>query len=184
MRWKSLKYFILILFITQPILQACGKDETKSHIQAVEGFAKINGTEIYFNRMGQGEPIIVVHGGPVLDHGDLMPFFGPLENNYELIYYDQRLSGRSSADVDSADITIDHFIDDIEELRTRLGLEDVHLMAHSWGGLLAMKYALKYPENLKSMILLNSMPANTELWQEESRIIAQTVTREDSLKRQ
>lgn len=60
----------------------------------------------------------------------------------------------------------------------------MHLMAHSWGGLLAMKYAIAYPSNLNSLVLLNSMPANTELWREESQMIAGEITSEDSLKRQ
>lgn len=181
---KSVKSLIILAVCLLPILQACGETEPQAEILIEEGTASINDTEIFYKRMGEGEPIIVVHGGPVLDHSYLVPNFKPLAGNYELIYYDQRLSGRSSANVDSTEITLANFIEDIEELRKEMGIEKMHLMAHSWGGLLAMKYAIKYPSNLNSLVLLNSMPASTDLWREESQIIAGEITSEDSLKRQ
>lgn len=178
---RSLFIFsVSILFI----IQACGETESQTKVQIEEEIKSINGTELFVKRMGDGEPIIIVHGGPVLEHGYLVPYFKPLAENYELIYYDQRLSGRSSAEVDSSGITLANFVEDIEELRKEVGAEKIHLMAHSWGGLLAMKYAIKYPSHLNSLILLNSMPASTQLWQEESRMVANRTSREDSLKRQ
>jgi proline iminopeptidase len=90
---------------------------------------------------------------------------------------------RSSADVDSADITLDNFVEDIEGVRQQFNFKKVHLIAHSWGGLLAMKYAIKYPSNLSSLILLTPMPANTQDWREESQMIARSTRAEDSLKR-
>ena len=158
------KPFRNILFITicfLPVLQSCGENEPQSELQDEEGTLSVNGSEIYYNKVGVGEPIIIVHGGPVLDHGYLKSSFKPLTQDYELLYYDQRLSGRSSADVDNEDITLDNFVEDIEGLREEFNYDKIHLMAHSWGGLLAMKYTIKYPSNLSSLILLNSMPANT-----------------------
>ncbi|MDZ7720872.1 MAG: alpha/beta hydrolase [Balneolaceae bacterium] len=180
---KSLRQFIVIVICILPFLQSCGEAETQSNLQVEEGTVSINGTEIYYNKVGEGEPIIVVHGGPVLDHGYLERSFEPLSEHYELLYFDQRLSGRSSADVDSTDITLDNFVEDIEALRQEFNYEKVHLMAHSWGGLLAMKYAIKYPSNLNSLILLNTMPANTEDWRKESQIVARRTSAEDSLRR-
>lgn len=172
--------FLLVL----PLFISCNRPEPQSYIQTDDGFKSINGTEIYYKRMGQGEPIVIVHGGPVLEHGYLVPYLKPLANNFELIFFDQRLSGRSSANVDSSDVRLEKFIDDIEELRKALKLDKIHLMAHSWGGLLAMSYALKYPSNLNSLELLNSMPASSDLWSEEEQILAQNISKEDSTKRQ
>lgn len=183
MSQDSLRQFLIIIITILWILQSFSDAHSQSKISFDEGTKKINGTELYYKKMGDGEPILVIHGGPVLDHGYLVPYFKPLKDDYELLYYDQRLSGRSSADVDSADITLDSFVEDIEGLRKEFGYEKIHLMAHSWGGLLALEYAIKYPGNLNSLILLNSMPASSELWQKENQMVAERVSEEDSLKR-
>ena len=174
------KLIVLLLLF----LFAGGCDKPDSKITARHGFVSINGTELYFNRMGSGEPMIVVHGGPLLEHGYLVPYLKPLSDRYELIFYDQRLSGRSSADLDSTEIGLDILVDDIEGIRNKFDLDKIHLTGHSWGALLAMKYALKYPSNLRSLVLLNAMPASSELWNREEEIIAERITREDRLRRQ
>lgn len=183
-RKSTTKASAIILFLTPALLflGSCSNPESETEI-VEEGYKSINGTEIFYKRTGSGEPVMIVHGGPVLEHGYLEPDFRPLTEKYELIYFDQRLSGRSSADVDSADIRLDIFVEDIEELRKALDVEKMHLMAHSWGGLLALKYAVKYSSNLNSLILLNSMPASSELWQEESRQVASRTSKQDSLRR-
>lgn len=181
---KSLYQLSIVIISFLGILLSHNDAQSQAAISSEDGIRKINGTELFFKKMGEGEPVIVVHGGPVLDHGYLVPYLKPIAKNYELLYYDQRLSGRSSADVDSVDITLDNFVKDIEALRTEFGYERIHLMAHSWGGLLAMKYAITYPSNLNSLILLNSMPASSELWQQENQRIAERITKEDSLRRQ
>lgn len=139
----------------------------------------VNGTELFVIRMGEGEPIIVVHGGPMLEHGYLLPHLEPLARTHELILYDQRLSGRSAPDVDSASVRLQTYVDDIEALRTALGLERIHLMGHSWGGLLAMKYAIRYGARLKSLILLSPMSPSTALWRQEEQALAEFVTDAD-----
>ena len=149
-----------------------------------EGLLSINGTELFVNRMGSGDPIVVIHGGPVLEHGYLLPHLAPLAESNELIYYDQRLSGRSAPTVDSNTVRIATFVEDIEALRVRLDLGRIHLMAHSWGGLLAQHYAVAYGDNLRSLILLNSMSASSRLWQEEEISLARRDTPADSAARQ
>lgn len=174
----------LLVLIVVLFLSHCDQTDRGEPLNIKEGIAPINGTDIYYKIMGEGDPIIMIHGGPMLEHGYLVPYFKPLAKNYKLIYYDQRISGRSSANVDSVETTLDHFVEDIEELRNAFVVGKVHLIAHSWGGLLAMKYAIKYPSNLKSLILLNSMPASSELWHRETQIMGERVSEEDSLKRQ
>ena len=56
----------------------------------------VNGTELFVHRIGGGEPIVGVHGGPVLEHGYFLPHFERLAADFELIFFDQRLSGRSA----------------------------------------------------------------------------------------
>ena len=136
------------------------------------GLTPINGTRLFVHREGVGEPAIVIHGGPVLDHGYLQPYLAPLGDELEIVFYDQRLSGRSDGVVDNASVRLDTFVDDIEALRQALGLERVHLIAHSWGGLLAMKYATAHSSQLRSLVLLNPMPSTAALWREKQRELA------------
>ncbi|MDX1675859.1 MAG: alpha/beta fold hydrolase, partial [Longimicrobiales bacterium] len=127
----------------------------------------VNGTELFVHREGTGEPVVVVHGGPLLDHGYLVEPLRPLTDGHELIFYDQRLSGRSAGRVDSASVRLDTLVADIEAIRTSLGLGRIHLLGHSWGGLLAAKYAASHPDRLRSLVLLSPLPPSAELWQAE-----------------
>ena len=164
------------------VLTACNESAPRN--EAKGGLLSLNGTELYVKTMGSGESIIVIHGGPVLEHGYLLPHLEPLSRDYRLIFFDQRLSGRSSAELDSTEVRMENFVEDIEAVRSYFGLERVHVMGHSWGGLLAMKYALEYPERLNSLVLLNSMPASSALWQEEEAILASRADPEDASDRE
>lgn len=165
-------------FVIGVIVGGCGPPPSEP-ADAPLDLTPVNGTELFVTRMGAGEPIIVVHGGPMMEHGYLLPHLAPLAETHELILYDQRLSGRSAPRVDSASVRLQTFVDDIDVLRSTLGLERFHLMGHSWGGLLAMNYAIRYGENLSSLTLLNSMSASSALWQQEEQVLAELVTDED-----
>ncbi len=145
-----------------------------------DGLVPVNGTRLFVHREGSGEPAIVIHGGPLLDHSYLQPYLAPLGDDLELVFYDQRLSGRSDGVVDSASVRLDTYADDIEALREALGLGRVHVIAHSWGGLLAMKYVVAYPGQLRSLILLDPMAPTAALWQEEERALAATLLPADT----
>lgn len=139
----------------------------------------INGTEIFVRRMGEGEPIVVIHGGPVLEHGYFLPYLEPLAKDYELIFFDQRLSGRSAGEVPKESVRVTTFVDDIEALRTTLKLGKIHVMGHSWGGHLAMRYAIRFGDQIRSLMLLNSMSADSESWVAEQKLLMSTVSDED-----
>jgi proline iminopeptidase len=125
-----------------------------------EGSALIEGAELYYRDIGQGPPIIVLHGGPSFDHRYLLPDLDRLASAFRLIYYDQRGRGKSAEGVQPAEVTIQSEMDDLEALRAYFQLESVALLGHSWGGLLAMEYALRHPERVSHLILLNTAPAS------------------------
>ncbi|HZF63816.1 MAG TPA: alpha/beta fold hydrolase [Chitinophagaceae bacterium] len=143
---KKLLFLILLFGYLASIGQHSGK----------EGFKKVNGVELYYKSMGEGEPIMVVHGGAGLDEGYFHPGIDPLSRKYRVITYDQRGSGRSKGTLDTARLSVDQYVEDIEGLRKSLGLKKIHLMGHSFGGLLSLLYATKYPENLQSLILVGA----------------------------
>jgi len=130
-----------------------------------DGKINVNGAEIYYKSFGKGEPLIVLHGGPGFDHHHMLPF-ADLADEYNVIFYDQRGSGDSSGKVDSASITMDNFVEDLEALRKTLKLGKINLLGHSWGSSLAMFYGIKYPENLQSLILLSPVGISFEFMEQ------------------
>lgn len=149
------------------VAAACGPEDAPR-----EGYVELEDTRLYYQVMGSGEPLMVVHGGPLLDHGYMEPWLKELSSDYLLVFMDQRLSGRSSPESDSANITLDRFTEDIEAVRRHLELDRVHLLGHSWGGFLAMRYALDHPEALRSLTLVSPLPPSTAHWGKEQQALA------------
>ena len=117
-----------------------------------------DGVRIWYRSVGKGTPVIVIHGGPGMDHGSLKADLRPLEKKNRVIYYDQRGGGRSSLPNDEKLLTIDHHVDDLEALRRHLRLEKVTLLAHSFGPAIAALYAIRHPARVERMIFLGPIP--------------------------
>lgn len=118
-----------------------------------------DGIQIYYRVAGSGNDVIVaIHGGPGFDFEVLAPDLAPLETRQTVVYYDQRGGGRSSIVAEADALTLDRHISDLEALRAHLGLERMTLLGHSWGGGLAARYALRYPERMTRLVLVDPMP--------------------------
>jgi len=163
-------------------LIACNPQTTKEKaIENFSGTVDVNGTKLFCQVMGQGEPMVIIHGGPGLDHSYFLPHFNELAKDHTLIFYDQRASGQSDLNVDTTSVTLDNFVEDLEALRKHFKLEKMNLLGHSFGGFIAMKYAIKYPENLKSLMLIDSNPPTADSFQQASLLDASNITKEDSI---
>ncbi|MBC8345763.1 MAG: proline iminopeptidase-family hydrolase [Candidatus Marinimicrobia bacterium] len=120
------------------------------------------GHKVWTQKMGNSDSIklLLLHGGPGATHEYFKNldqyFFG---KDIEYYYYDQFGSHNSDPTNDPADWTIDRFVEEVESVRKALGLNasNFYLLGHSWGGILAMEYALKYQQNLKGLIISNMM---------------------------
>lgn len=141
--------------------------------RARQGLLSLEDARLFYEVVGSGDPIIVIHGGPGLDHAYLRPGLDALATRHTLVYYDQRGVGRSVAALDSTGIRFDAFVDDIEALRQALGFERVTLLAHSFGALLGLEYASRYPQNLRALILMNPIEPG-------SRYAAERAAREEA----
>lgn len=130
--------------------------------QNFDGLKNINGTEIYCRTAGEGEPLMIVHGGPGLAHNYLYEPFSNLTDNFKLIFYDQRGCGKSAGIMQGDSLTTDMLVEDLEELRKEFGIDKMNLAGQSWGAILALNYVIRYPENVKKLILLEPGPASTE----------------------
>jgi proline iminopeptidase len=104
--------------------------------------------------MGQGYPLLLMHGGAGLDHTSLLPL-QPLADQFTLIFYDHRCNGRSEG-ADVSTMTWENLTADAEALRMELGFEQWAVLGHSFGGHVALEYALRYPQRLSHLVLMNT----------------------------
>jgi len=115
------------------------------------------GHQVWTKKVGDASvKVLLLHGGPGADHSYFECFedFLP-QNGIEFYYYDQLDSTNSDKPGDPKLWTIERFRDEVEAVRKGLGLEQFYLFGHSWGGMLAIEYALTYPQYLKGMIISN-----------------------------
>src|SRR2546423_4977227 len=118
-----------------------------------EGFVDAHGVLIYYKVIGHGAPLMIVHGGPGASHDYLLPHLLPLARTNKLIFIDERGSGRSEKLEDATAYTVENMVEDVEAVRQSLNLGKINLLGHSYGGVLAQAYALKYQKNLTRLIL-------------------------------
>src|SRR5690349_16675538 len=121
-----------------------------------EGFVDAGGVMIYYKTLGNGEPLMIVHGGPGASHDYLLPYLLPLARTNELVFIDERGSGRSSKLEDPTGYTVENMVEDVEAVRAALNLGKINLLGHSYGGVLAQAYAFKYQQNLNHLILCST----------------------------
>jgi proline iminopeptidase len=99
-----------------------------------------------------------MHGGLGFDHTGLHPWLDPLGDQMHFVYYDHRGNGRSGR-APSETITFEQLCADADALREHLGFEKVAVLGYSFGGCIALEYALRYPERLSHLILVDTAPA-------------------------
>jgi pimeloyl-ACP methyl ester carboxylesterase len=117
-------------------------------------------TSLYARAIGQGRPMIVLHGGPDFDHGYLLPDMDRLKDAFRLVYYDQRGRGRSAGSVRPEDVTIASEVEDLDRVRRHFRLDAPALLGHSWGAVLALEYAIRHPTRVSRLVLMNPAPAS------------------------
>jgi proline-specific peptidase len=115
---------------------------------------QIRDVSLFVKAMGQGYPLVLMHGGPGLDHSTLLSL-QPLADQFTLVFYDHRCNGRSEgADVTS--MTWENLTADADALRQTLGFDKWAVLGHSFGGNVALEYALRYPGSLSHLVLMNT----------------------------
>lgn len=126
--------------------------------------ARIRDTEIYFDIDGAGlaadgatmrdKPVaFVIHGGPGSDHTGFRGPLAPLTEKLQLVYFDHRGSGRSARG-DKSRYTLDENVEDMEALRRYLGVGPIVSIGTSYGGMVAMAHAARYPDSVSHLVLV------------------------------
>jgi proline-specific peptidase len=118
----------------------------------------VRGVDLFVRRIGSGPPVVVLHGGPGAHHDYLLPGFDALAHGRELIYYDQRGGGRSPVAREVPVGWTEH-VADLEALRRKWKLDGLTIAGYSWGGLLALLYALEHPVNVARLALISPAPS-------------------------
>src|SRR6266480_2030120 len=137
-------------------------------MKAREGYAKFRGYRTWYRFVGDLNtpvtPLLALHGGPGSTHN----YFGPLEGlatERPVVLYDQIGCGKSDRPED-IDWSVEVFRDEVAAVRDQLGLERIHLLGTSWGGMLAQEHVLAGAQGIVSLILSSTL-ANLALWNEE-----------------
>lgn len=130
----------------------------------VEGKIPIGGFETWYGIVGDPAgphsrklPILALHGGPGLPHESLEPLEALADGGRPVVFYDQLGCGNSTLAGDPEPWSVDLFLRELTAVRRELGLHRVHLLGHSWGGLLAMEHALGGADGLASLILVGAV---------------------------
>jgi pimeloyl-ACP methyl ester carboxylesterase len=127
-------------------------------------YITVNGAKLWVVLVGKGDPLVIIPGGPGNNHYAYRRFDPPAANNL-LVYFDAFGRGKSDTAKDVKEYTLARDIEDIEGLRMALHLDKMNVLGHSYGGVVAQGYALKYPQHVKHLILANTFHSYV-MWQE------------------
>lgn len=147
-------------------------------IPAEEGFIPFRNHRVWYRIVGDREapgklPLVCLHGGPGAPHDYLEPLEGMATTGRRVIFYDQLGCGHSDHPHDPSLWTVDLFVEEVGVVAKALDLNRFHLFGNSWGGMLAMEYALTKPKGLESLVL-ESAPASIPQWiAEANRLLAE-----------
>lgn len=144
--------------------------------------ARIRDTEIFFDIDGVGlmaetdrmveRPVaFLIHGGPGGDHSGFKLGLSPLADRMQLVYFDHRGQGRSARGNPNS-YHMDNYVEDMEALRQHLGLGKIVVLGVSFGGMVALSYAVRYPENVSHLIAVVTTP-NHRYVQRAREIVAE-----------
>ena len=114
---------------------------------------------LYYSVQGEGQPILLLSGGPGIASSQLSRLSEHLSKNYKSILFDQRGTGKSHTNpMDSSTINLNQAINDINVLLEKQNAKRITIIGHSWGAMLAMSYGAKYPDQIAKLVLIGPGP--------------------------
>ena len=144
-----------------------------TNIPISEGKIPFKGYQTWYRIVGEGEapgklPLLALHGGPGATHDYLESLDAVAATGRRVIYYDQLGCGRSAISEKKPEMwTVELYVEEVDAVRRALGLERIHLLGQSWGGMLAMEYMLTQPKGIASLTIASS-PASMIQWVAEA----------------
>jgi proline iminopeptidase len=162
----------IAVLLTLGSMLACAKAPPTNVFTVEEGFVDVGDVLIYYKTLGRGRPLVILHGGPGASHDYMLPYLIPLARTNRLVFIDERGSGRSTKLEDPSGYTVEAMADDVEAVRRSLALGRISLFGHSYGGVLAQAYALKYQEHLTHLVLASTFHSTRQLNEVFKRMMA------------
>ena len=140
---------------------------------ATEGHIDVPGGSVWYRSIGEGPgtPLLVVHGGPGFCH-DYLTALDDLADRRQVIYWDQLGCGHSERPDDESLWTVERHVQEVDAVRSALGLERHHMFGNSWGGMLGMQYAIDRRPPLVSLTISNSPASIPRFIQETAALKA------------
>ncbi len=135
-----------------------------------------NDVALAYRTFGKGEPLFLLNGGPGFPSNHFLDLARKLADQRTVVLFDQRGTGYSSMISGRTSIDMSSMVDDLEALRKHLGYGQINLMGHSFGGMYAMAYAAKYPDQIKKMVLSHSGGMNLGFAPETNRRLQARLT--------
>jgi proline iminopeptidase len=120
-------------------------------------YVQVNGAKLWYESEGKGKPLLLIAGGPGMAHDAFHPYFSALANSHRVIYFDAFGRGKSDRAKSPAEYSFNRDVEDVEGLRQALGLGKVMVLGHSYGGMVAQAYALKYPNSISKLVLVEAL---------------------------
>jgi pimeloyl-ACP methyl ester carboxylesterase len=144
---------------------------------AVEGYVPFHGYRTWYRIVGEPAPgtfpLLCLHGGPGSSHYYFTRIEALADEGRQIVLYDQLGCGESDRPDDDSLWTVDHFVSEVQAVRDALGLDRVHLLGTSWGGMLAQEYALTHPLGLESLVLSSTLSSSDQWVAETQRLLAE-----------
>lgn len=126
----------------------------QAHAQRGFFVKSVDNTAIYVEEAGQGDPVVLLAGGPGMEPDYLRPLVQRLAATHRCLLLHQRGTGRTQVEANPKTITIAQYIADIEALRQHIKAKQLTVLGHSWGGMLGQLYAGQHPGHVKRLLLL------------------------------
>jgi proline-specific peptidase len=131
-------------------------------LERTEGYVDVGPGSVWYESVGEGPAILLLHGGPGASSDYLVPLMDLAEDGYRVVRYDQLGSRRSDKPEDVAHWVVPRFVDEVETVRQALDLGKMHLIGQSWGSFLGLEYALHHQQHLKSLTLYSGAASTAQ----------------------
>ena len=161
LRGKFLTAFVLLTALILPVSSA-GPAGDREPVPVQERRVVSGDVDLFVRvagKLGSGKIVIALNGGPGVSSRYMTDLEAVAGDNLALVTFDQRGVGRSTTPAPQVtNFTFEKYLEDIEAIRKSLGVKSFSILGHSWGGILALKYALAFPDRVDSLILIGNGP--------------------------
>ena len=144
-------------------------------VELEEGYIVVNGIKIFYKRFGKGNShkLLALHGGPGGTHDYILPIADLASMDFDVVFYDQFGCGKSDYPKNESDYSLDYAVEEVEGVRKAFfGEGKINLFGNSWGGMLALAYAIKHQDRLKTLTSSSGLSSVPETVREMHRLIS------------